>query len=48
MLAQLYHDAGNADGAVKLLEDQLAHFFSQSDLTHINMLTDLYMLGVST
>jgi hypothetical protein len=42
-LAALYHEGGQPDKAVELLEAQLAKHYSQADLTHINMLTDLYM-----
>lgn len=46
-LAQLYHNTGAPTKAVELLELQLANFYNQIDLTHINMLTDLYMGMVS-
>jgi hypothetical protein len=45
-LAALHHECGQPGKAVELLESQLAQHYSQADLTHINMLTDLYMAMV--
>jgi hypothetical protein len=45
-LAALYHECGQPGKAVELLEAQLAKHYSQADLTHINMLADLYMAMV--
>lgn len=45
-LVTLYHDLNETDKAVELLEGQLANHYDQVDLTHINMLADLYMATV--
>lgn len=45
-LATLYHDHGQPGRAVGLLEQQLTQHHAQTDLTHINMLADLYMAMV--
>eukprot|EP00775_Hariotina_reticulata_P002357 gene2357-2663_t len=42
-LVTLCHDLNETDKAVELLEGQLANHYDQVDLTHINMLADLYM-----
>jgi hypothetical protein len=42
-LVTLYHDFGQAGRAIEILEEQLAKHYASVDLTHINMLTDLYM-----
>eukprot|EP00882_Tetradesmus_deserticola_P031297 GHRQ01035385.1.p2 GENE.GHRQ01035385.1~~GHRQ01035385.1.p2 ORF type:complete len:170 (+),score=85.49 GHRQ01035385.1:1467-1976(+) len=42
-LVTLYHDFGHSARAIELLEEQLAQHYASVDLTHINMLTDLYM-----
>lgn len=46
-LVTLYHDFGQAGRAIELLEEQLAKHYAKVDLTHINMLADLYMAMVS-
>jgi hypothetical protein len=45
-LVMLYHDFGQLGRAIELLEEQLAKHYASVDLTHINMLTDLYMAMV--
>eukprot|EP00879_Flechtneria_rotunda_P025874 GHRR01027529.1.p1 GENE.GHRR01027529.1~~GHRR01027529.1.p1 ORF type:complete len:731 (+),score=267.01 GHRR01027529.1:1020-3212(+) len=42
-LVQLYHDYDQTGRAIELLEEQLDKYYSYVDLTHINMLTELYM-----
>jgi hypothetical protein len=42
-LAGLYHDSGDDQRAVELLEGQIDRHSAKADLTHINMLADLYM-----
>lgn len=42
----LYHDFGQSGRAIEMLEEQLAKHYASVDLTHINMLADLYMAMV--
>uniref|UniRef100_A0A383W8F4 Uncharacterized protein n=1 Tax=Tetradesmus obliquus TaxID=3088 RepID=A0A383W8F4_TETOB len=42
-LVTLYHDFGQSGRAIEMLEEQLAKHYASVDLTHINMLADLYM-----
>lgn len=45
-LVTLYHDFGQSGRAIEMLEEQLAKHYASVDLTHINMLADLYMAMV--
>ena len=40
---RLHHKLGQADRAVALLEAYLGQFPDEADLTHINILAELYM-----
>jgi hypothetical protein len=46
-LVMLYHDFGQSGRAIEILEEQLAEHYASVDLTHINMLSDLYIGMVS-
>eukprot|EP00803_Ostreobium_quekettii_P007609 evm.model.scf_98.11 EVM.evm.TU.scf_98.11 scf_98:86739-94967(-) len=44
MLAKLYHRMGRSQAAVEVLEKFLLEYQAQTDLTHINILAELYLL----
>lgn len=46
-LARLYNEEGDPNAAIELLETQLRDHYDKLDLTHINMLADLYINLVS-
>lgn len=46
MLAKLYHRTGRSSLAIDVLEKFLMEYQAQMDLTHINILAELYILQV--
>jgi len=47
-LVMLHHDLGEYELAIDQLEAQLDKHYDLADLTHINMLSDLYMAMVNS
>lgn len=47
MLAKLYHRMGRVTKAIKLLETFILEYEKNTDLTHINMLGELYLRQVT-
>lgn len=46
MVARLHHRAGDPQRAIETLEGHMFSHLDTTDLTHINMLGELYMSGV--